>query len=238
MGLRTWLGLKRRRQIGADGVEVKVPEGSFAQYGEDLILARALGHVLNGFYIDVGAMHPDEMSVTRLFYESGWNGINIEPLPKYIKMLSERRPRDINLQVAASSSEGVLDVDVLGHGLSTSNPDIAKSHAKRGHAAETITVPARTLTSICEEHRAEGDIHFLKIDVEGAEIDVIKGFDFARFRPWVLAIVATIPATTIPCHEEWEPIVLAAGYEFALAADINRYYIAQERVRQGITLAA
>lgn len=246
MGLRTWLGLRqpRLKQQVVDSpsfepVVVSQPRhDSFAQYGEDRILFRAVGHIEDGFYIDVGAMHPDEMSVTRLFYERGWSGINIEPVPKYFALLTEHRPRDINLQMAASNSEGSMDLHVMDNGLSTSDVTIAQSHATRGYAAETITVPARTLASICAQHRSQGDIHFLKIDVEGAEVNVIQGCDFARFRPWVMAIEATVPATHTPCYEGWEPIVLAAGYEFALAADINRYYIARERSRQGISLSA
>jgi hypothetical protein len=75
-----------------------------------------------------------------------------------------------------------------------------------------------------------GDIHFLKIDVEGAERSVLQGCNFLRFRPWLLAIEATVPCTYTPSHEEWEHLVLGAGYEFALFNQINRYYVAREHV--------
>ena len=54
---------------------------TYAQDKEDLILWQILEDVDHGFYIDVGANSPDIYSVTKLFYENGWNGINIEPLP-------------------------------------------------------------------------------------------------------------------------------------------------------------
>ncbi len=59
-----------------------------------------------GFYIDAGANDPSIHSVTKVFYERGWHGINIEPLSEHIADLQRERPRDINLRCAAGSSEG------------------------------------------------------------------------------------------------------------------------------------
>ncbi|MDA1234832.1 MAG: hypothetical protein O3A53_08525 [Acidobacteria bacterium] len=56
---------------------------SSAQNREDVMLARAFDHKTDGFYIDVGAMDPDEMSITRYFYDLGWRGINVEPDPRF-----------------------------------------------------------------------------------------------------------------------------------------------------------
>lgn len=56
---------------------------SYAQNFEDVMLWRALGHIEKGFYVDVGAGDPKLESVTKLFYDMGWNGINIEPYSKH-----------------------------------------------------------------------------------------------------------------------------------------------------------
>jgi hypothetical protein len=71
---------------------------SYAQAKEDIHLLRALAGVRHevGFYIDVGAWDPDIDSVTKLFYDAGWHGINIEPSTKWFARLIEKRPRDIN----------------------------------------------------------------------------------------------------------------------------------------------
>jgi hypothetical protein len=45
------------------------------------MLWRALSTVRDGFYIDIGAGDPDRDTVTRAFYERGWQGINIDPDP-------------------------------------------------------------------------------------------------------------------------------------------------------------
>ena len=81
---------------------------SYAQAKEDIHLLRALSGVHHdvGFYIDLGAWDPEIDSVTKLFYDAGWRGINVEPSPKWFPRLLEQRPRDINLQVAVSETPG------------------------------------------------------------------------------------------------------------------------------------
>jgi lipopolysaccharide transport system ATP-binding protein len=81
---------------------------SYAQNNEDVLLWRALGHVQDGFYIDVGANDPVEHSVTRAFYDAGWHGINIEPLPAHIAGLRRTAPARHQPGVAAGSSDGSL----------------------------------------------------------------------------------------------------------------------------------
>jgi hypothetical protein len=60
---------------------------SYAQNREDILLWRALRDLADGFYIDVGAEDPTQNSVTRAFYERGWHGINVEPVPGHFDKL-------------------------------------------------------------------------------------------------------------------------------------------------------
>ena len=78
-----------------------MPFISYAQNFEDVMLWRALCDMENGFYVDVGAADPKELSDTRAFYERGWSGINVEPLDEYFDKLTQARPRDTNLVVLA-----------------------------------------------------------------------------------------------------------------------------------------
>ena len=71
---------------------------SYSQNFEDVMLWRALKHIKNGFYIDVGANHPEEDSVTKSFYENGWSGINIEPEKEFYELLEEGRESDQGFQ--------------------------------------------------------------------------------------------------------------------------------------------
>ena len=205
-----------------------MPLISYAQNFEDVMLWRALGQIEHGVYIDVGAADPVEMSVTKAFYDAGWRGVNIEPSQHYFGRLHDARPEDVNLEVALAEAPGSrVFHEVVDTGLSTLHADIAATHRRDGFRVTARPVRVTTLAEICETY-ATGDIHFLKIDVEGAEAEVLAGADFKRFRPWVMLLEATEPLSTIE-NATWEPTVLEAGYVFVWFDGLNRFYVAQER---------
>lgn len=208
----------------------RMPLISYAQNAEDVLLWRALGAVQDGFYIDVGANDPQEGSVTKLFYDAGWHGINIEPMPSYREVLQRARPRDINLALACGAADGSITLfdtpDI--NGWASTDADTAHAHRADGVAVVETEVPMRTLTGICADH-APATIHFLKIDVEGFEAEVLRGMDLRRWRPWILVVEATLPNSTVTNHEHWEHLVLSCGYQFAFFDGLNRYYVADEQ---------
>jgi len=202
---------------------------SYAQNFEDVMLWRALRSVGRGFYIDIGAAHPDTDSVTRAFYDRGWHGINVEPVAEAARRLADARLRDVTLQVAVGESVGTAAFfAVPTTGLSTLERDALPAIARAGFEVQTQRVELTTLASICREH-APQDIHFLKIDVEGGELAVLRGADFAAFRPWIVVVEATAPMSTEQTHHAWEPILLAAAYRFVYFDGLNRFYVAAER---------
>ena len=206
---------------------------SYAQNGEDVVLWRALQGVTDGCYIEVGANDPTEFSVSRAFYDRGWSGLCIEPLPTLVDAFRAARPRDTVVQAA------VLDTDqptvvlhaVDGTGLSTTVDAIGSAHAGGGWQVHDIEVPAARLERLWEEH-VHRDVHFLLIDTEGAEASVLASVDLKRWRPWVLVVEATAPNSAAQTHQAWEPDVLAAGYELCLFDGLSRFYVATERAEQ------
>lgn len=192
------------------------------------MLWRALKTVERGFYIDIGANDPVEDSVTKAFYDRGWHGINVEPLSSHLVDLEAQRPRDINVQCAAGSEHGVIDLwEPEVRGWATADTATARLHANAGIKGKHHTVTIRTLASICEEH-CTGDIHFLKVDVEGFEESVLRGANFDKFRPWVVVVEATKPNSSIEIHSQWEHLLLDGRYLFAYADGLNRFYVALE----------
>ena len=89
-------------------------------------------------------------------------------------------------------------------------------------------IAVTTLADVCRQH-APAAFHFLKIDVEGAEAQVLAGADFAEFRPWIVVVEATRPLSQADASAAWEPALLAARYRFAWFDGLNRFYVADER---------
>lgn len=204
---------------------------SHSQCGEDILLWRVLQKVVNGFYIDIGAFDPNEDSVTRIFYDAGWSGINIEPNPGKISRFAEERTRDLNLCIAAGNQFREMELSVIGEtGLTTLVDNIAEKHQSNGWPIEKIKVEVRPLAQIWDEYIPKGqDVHFMKIDVEGYEEAVIRGADWSRHRPWILVIEALEPNSLKMNHQNWDALLQEAGYEFVNFDGLNRYYVACER---------
>jgi len=83
------------------------------------------------------------------------------------------------------------------------------------------------LTKIIEEY-APQDVHFLKVDVEGLEEQVLKGLNFKRYRPWILIIEATLPNSQIKSYAGWDSYLNDMNYIFVYFDGLNRFYLAQE----------
>ncbi|MCR5346927.1 MAG: FkbM family methyltransferase [Fretibacterium sp.] len=198
---------------------------SFAEEREDIILYHMLHNVKDPVYwIDVGANHPVEGSVTKFFSDRGGWGINIEPQDVLIGELYADRPRDINLSVGISNEPGELRL-YGSWGRASFDPN----GPGPGYAGDGIVVPVVTLAEVCKKYvPSHQDIHFLKIDVEGWEKQCLEGMNFKEFRPWIVCAEATLPGTHIPNYD-WEPILGKQGYILAGTSGVNRYYVAQER---------
>jgi FkbM family methyltransferase len=198
---------------------------SYAQNFEDVMLARVFAGRNTGFYVDVGAADPINLSVTKWFYDLGWSGLNIEPNEQLFERLAADRPRDINLAcgVGAVATDAQFFEPEVGE-LSSFDARVQNS----GTPGSTRTVAVVPLTDLLNRHCAGHAIDFLKIDVEGWESEVLKGLDLRQYRPIVILIEATVPQTQIESHMEWEPRVLDADYSFVYFDGVNRFYLANE----------
>jgi FkbM family methyltransferase len=198
---------------------------SYAQNFEDVMLWRALGHIENGFYIDIGAQHPVEDSVSKAFYERGWRGIHVEPTYAYAKVLRKDRPDELVIEAAVSNCHGILTFyEIPDTGMSTGDATIAEMHRAKGSFIKQILVPTVTLADILAlaGHR---EIHWLKIDVEGMEKMVLEGFAAVQNKPWVLVIESTAPNSQISTYMQYEEFIVIEGYEFAYFDGLSRFYV-------------
>ena len=201
---------------------------SHAQNREDVMLWRCFGQLESGFYIDVGAEDPTFDSVTKSFYDRGWTGINIEPVTEAFAKLQIDRPNDINIQAAISEGSGFIEFwHVPKTGLSTAVKQVADKHKSAGFEVNLISVEAKQLKDLCEEY-VKNPIHFMKIDVEGFEKQVLKSANFQKFRPMVVVIESTEPNSRVENYKEWEHILFENNYTFCYADGLNRFYLSEE----------
>ncbi|QZN84797.1 FkbM family methyltransferase [Cellulomonas sp. C5510] len=200
---------------------------SYAQNREDVVLRRALRDVERGSYVDVGANDPRRFSLTRGFYDQGWSGITVEPVPYFAAAHRDERPRDTLVEAAVTDRdvESVTLHVIEDTGLSTLVDEVSSRHGRDGWESRDVVVPARSLDRILEDAGWDGrDLHFVSVDVEGAEPEVLRSFDLARWRPWILVVESTAPRSTEQTHHAWEPAVLAAGWVPCLFDGLSRFY--------------
>jgi len=209
---------------------------SYAQNFEDVILHRVFHACDRGRYVDIGAYDPEIDSVTKHFYDMGWSGVNVEAVERFHRKFEEQRPRDWNVNVVVGATEGTVEFVEWGDtGLSGCGDSLDPQVAARLGLTKTVrSLPMTTLASISRQLPA-GGVEFLKIDVEGAERDVLLGGDWRSFRPRVILLEAIKPkltanttATFEPTWFEWEGILFQNGYDFALFDGLNRYYYRRE----------
>lgn len=198
---------------------------SYAQNFEDVILMRALGHMHQGFYIDVGAQDPSIDSVSRAFYERGWRGIHVEPVPFYAESLRRERPGDLVVEAVLGVRAGRVGFHEFSQtGLSTAVVEIAQAHIMNGFSSNVVQVEQKTLSSIFD--LAVGQCaHWLKIDVEGSETSVLKGWLSHASRPWVVVVESTFPLSQRPTHLQWEGYLSRRGYSMVYFDGLNRFYL-------------
>jgi FkbM family methyltransferase len=206
------------------------PIVSYAQRFEDLYLMRCFGDRTDGFYIDVGSGHPVYDNVSFAFYLKGWSGITVEPNPWLSRLSRAVRPRDRHVEALVGSKSGEATFYLVRefHGLSTMiAPHAQAALTQFGKSADAISVPLTTLRALCAG-QAPASFDFLKIDVEGAEPDVLFGGDWARFRPKLVVVEALAPYTLAPVWQQWEPFLAEHGYGYVWFDSLNRYYLAKE----------
>ncbi len=191
----------------------------FSQEGEDMILSRLFeGKKKKGFYVDVGAHHPQRFSNTYRFYLNGWRGINIDPLPEGMDTFREIRPRDINLEYAISDGEDELTYFEFNEtALNGFSPELAEERdgLQNYRVVNKRKIKTHRLADILDKYLPnDQEIDFLNVDVEGLDLRVLQSNDWKKYRPFVV-LAEDLPGLALNSAEA-TPIVdymVSQGYE-------------------------
>ncbi|MBU0655718.1 MAG: FkbM family methyltransferase [Gammaproteobacteria bacterium] len=185
--------------------------------GEQELVRDFFNHKSDGFYVDVGANHPTIESQTYHVEQRGWDGLLIEPLTSYVKLLKQQR-KGYTVQAACSSPENhdkILKLLVAG-GHSTLNADPI---AVGTHSSEYAQVTCKTLDSILEENHVPLGFDFISIDIEGHEMEMFKGFTLTKWKPRLVLI-----EDHVTTHEKHNHMI-NNGYQLLLRTGLNSWYV-------------
>lgn len=181
----------------------------YSQERQDKLLDTHIfkGH-RRGVFVEIGAWDGVCFS-NSLFFEKErkWTGINIEPLPDKYEQLVKNRPNAINLNVAINDVEGDTEFLAISgdtgmlSGIKANYDDrhlqrIEKETQQLNTEAKTVRVQSRRLDSIFREYNLQR-IHYLSIDAEGSEMNIVQSIDFAATYIDVIGFENNYPDKTV-----------------------------------------
>jgi FkbM family methyltransferase len=175
----------------------------------------------DGFFVDVGANQPQKGSQTWVLEERGWRGILIEPQAKLCEQLRQARPRSQVFQVACSAPDAPPEMTLfIAQGLGQSGLVKNIVDATTTYTGSEL-VKVMTLDAILAE-AGNPKIDFMSIDVEGTQIDVLRGFNLQRHRPKLLLMEDHL--YDLKTHR----CLLRAGYRLVKRTGLNNWYVPKE----------
>jgi FkbM family methyltransferase len=197
---------------------------TYAQHGDDIII-RAIFYSLGiatPSYLDVGAHHPERISNTKLFYDSGSRGINVEPNPTLYQAFLEQRPQDINLNVGVGIKSEFREFYMID------SESGRNSFLKEVAEGFVIDYPQFSITDIKElpiftidqilKHRLTPD--FLTIDIEGMDYEVLRNINYC-LHPFKVICVELQPYS----EEDIRTLMHNVGYSAIIKCGSNLIFV-------------
>jgi FkbM family methyltransferase len=220
----------------------KSPREQMAEGDVDVLVRdRFFSDATSGVLVEVGAAHPDYLSVSASYRELGWNVVAVEPNPEFCE-LHRAQGHEILQYACGDHNEDGVDFSVVDSGgtpyrngnvsyESFSSLAIKDSYAELVDPdldIRKIKVDLRRLDTLLEEHASSvSHIDVLAIDVEGWECEVLNGLNFDKFKPRVLIVENMFG------DNEYREYMRAKGYELWRNIEPNDIYVASSELRIG-----
>ncbi len=188
----------------------------FPQEAEDELKREFFRNSDKGYFVEVGANHPEQLSQTLDLEQRGWSGVLVEPQPEFAAELRRRRLAKVFAEACSSrrNSGSRMTLHLAG-GHSSFDRELNLAEVK---PYGVIEVPVRTLDEMLTEAGAP-TIDFISIDVEGHELEVLDGFDLARWRPRLVVIEDLL------LHLRLHRWLTQGGYRWLRRTGINNWYV-------------
>jgi FkbM family methyltransferase len=180
-----------------------------------------------GYFIEAGANDGVRQSNTHyLEKRRSWNGLLVEPVPRLAKKCANNRKRSVVAQVALVSPEQsgteikIIDLDLMtlvanqSAGLIDTNSHVQLAEEVQGITAAEIVVRGVTLSELLEE-QGNPQVTLFSLDVEGFEVDVLKGLDLSRHRPdFILVETRGINEVTLALSSHYDLIAKLSHHDY------------------------
>lgn len=226
--------LEAKELLRTQGQTERMPIEFRSQFGEDAWIWEMLGRPTKGFFIEVGAFDGYHYSVSYALEAMGWSGLLIEGLPQRYEACRAKRShsRVVHSALSRPGAPSTMDFvnvkDQYGGMLSYLDgqpTDHARSVQQNRFQTERVTVPVTTMDALLKDHT--GPIDAAVLDVEGAELDVLAGFDLKRWRPRVLILEdnSQSPDSALGQYMNAQP------YELAAWVGVNRMYVHRDELK-------
>lgn len=175
----------------------------------------------HNIYVDLGAAHPTNKSLTHLLRDLGWRGLAVDANPDY-RADWEAAGFGDHFVCAVLSDASTVRFCTHENAFTSRISDFPEGDKPEKWGIKRITVePARQINDLLNEHRIE-KIDLLSIDLEGHEFAVLKTLDFERHSPaFIIAEFVTAGEGTDPrvCN-----FLLSKGYEVVFMSESNLIY--------------
>ena len=166
-----------------------IKKKTYSMDGEDLVIADYFKKKQNGFYVDVGCYHPIHRNNTFLLYKKGWKGINIDIHSFSIELFNYLRPEDLNYNFAISDKKELINMYFQKELSQLSTIDYDQAKKSLVGKIKEKKIQAFTLDEVFKFSNLDNiKIDLLDIDVEGADLKVLKGLSFKKFRPELICV--------------------------------------------------
>lgn len=190
----------------------------YSQFGQDKwVIGSVFPGVKDGYFVDIGAGDGIYISNTKALEDLGWKGIAVEPFPTHF----ENRKCLLFKEVVGSRKGQIVEFNLaglnggIGDHLAPGNP------AKQAKSVKLVTT---TIGDILERAKAPTFIHFVSLDTEGSEYEILKAFPFNRYRVGAWAIEHN---NEEPNRTNVRKLLEANGYRFARQQIVDDWYVAR-----------
>lgn len=169
-----------------------------SQLYQDVFASFIVGDKFDKTFFEFGATDGIDLSNSYMLETYlNWKGALSEPSPQWHCKLKKNRPNTkIITDCVWSESEKILDFFVSNVGVLSSLNDFKESDkvsmpgntSARLKSGEIISVKTISLNDVIEKTFGLKTPSYVSIDTEGSEYEVLKSFNFKKFRPIVFTI--------------------------------------------------